>query len=55
MGRNTSARVVAVLLALSVLFGASPVVAATPGAVQSEDGLKVAMDAMSGREMSLQE
>ena len=46
MGRNTPARVVAVLLALSVLFGASPVVAATPASVQSEEGLKVAMDAM---------
>ena len=46
MGRNTPARIVAVLLALSVLFGASPVVAATPGFVQSEEGLKVAMDAM---------
>jgi anionic cell wall polymer biosynthesis LytR-Cps2A-Psr (LCP) family protein len=46
MGRNTPARIVAVLLALSVLLGASPVVAATPGFVQSEEGLKVAMDAM---------
>ena len=46
MGRNTPARIVAVMLALSVLFAASPVVAATPGFVQSEEGLKVAMDAM---------
>ena len=46
MGRMTSVRIVAVLLAFSVLYGATPVVAATPGFVQSEEGLRVAMDAM---------
>ena len=46
MGRTTPGRIVAALLALSVLFGASPVMAATPGFVQSEEGLRVAMDAM---------
>ena len=46
MGRTSPARVVAVLLAISVLFGATPVVGATPGFVQSEEGLRIAMDSM---------
>lgn len=46
MGRTSPARIVAVLLAISVLFGATPVVAVTPGHVQSEEGLRIAMDSM---------
>lgn len=46
MGRTSPARIVAVLLAISVLFGALPVVAVTPGHVQSEEGLRIAMDSM---------
>jgi len=46
MGHFLPARVVAVLLALSILFGVAPVVAVTPGGVQNEEGLRIAMDAM---------
>ena len=46
MGRTSPARIVAVLLAISVLFGATPVVGVTPGHVQSEEGLRIAMDSM---------
>lgn len=46
MGHPTPARLVAVLLALTVLLGAAPAAAAVPGAVQAEHGLKVALDVM---------
>ena len=46
MGHPTPARFVAALLAITVLLGAVPAGAATPGAVQVEKGLKVALDAM---------
>ena len=46
MGQTNPARLVAALLALAVLLGASPVVATPPGATGVEDGLKVALDSM---------
>jgi polyisoprenyl-teichoic acid--peptidoglycan teichoic acid transferase len=46
MGRTSPARIVAVLLALSVLFSAAPVGAVTPGLVQVEEGLRIALDSM---------
>ena len=46
MGRNSPARIVAVLLALTVLFGVAPAAGLSPGAVQREEGLRIAMDSM---------
>ena len=46
MGRTSPARIVAVLLAIGILFGATPAVGVTPGFVQSEEGLRIAMDSM---------
>jgi anionic cell wall polymer biosynthesis LytR-Cps2A-Psr (LCP) family protein len=47
MGRSTTARVVAALLALLVLAGASPALAVPPRSTPpTEDGLRVAIDSM---------
>jgi anionic cell wall polymer biosynthesis LytR-Cps2A-Psr (LCP) family protein len=46
MGRTSPARLVAVLLAITVIFGATPVLAMTPTPVQSEEGLRIAIDSM---------
>ncbi len=46
MAQLRTAHVVVALLALSILFGALPAGAASPGIVQSEDGLRVALDSM---------
>ena len=40
------ARIVAVLLAISVLFGSTPVLAVAPRPVHSEEGLRIAIDSM---------
>jgi anionic cell wall polymer biosynthesis LytR-Cps2A-Psr (LCP) family protein len=39
-------RIAVMLLALLILAGAAPAAAVTPGPVQTEDGLRIAMDAM---------
>jgi len=46
MGHIRPIRLAVSLLALMVLLGAIPVSAATPGFVQSEEGLRVALDSM---------
>ena len=46
MGNETTVRIGTLLLALMVLLGAAPAAAATPGFVQSEEGLRVALDSM---------
>lgn len=46
MGHTTPARLVAALLALTVLLGSATAGATTPGPARVEDGLKVALDAM---------
>ena len=45
MGRTSPARIVAVLLAISVLFGATPAVGAS-GVLPAEEGLRIAIDSM---------
>ncbi len=46
MGHPRPARIVVVLLALSVLVGAVPAGAVTPGSAGAEDGLRIAIDSM---------
>ena len=46
MGRTSPARIVAVLLAVTVLFGATPAVGVSPGYVPGEEGLRIAIDSM---------
>ena len=46
MGRTSPARIVAVLLAISVLLGSVPASAVTPGSIKSEQGLRIAIDSM---------
>ena len=46
MGRTSPARIVAVLLAISVLLGSVPASAVTQGSIQSEQGLRIAIDSM---------
>ena len=46
MGQTRSIRIVVVLLALLLLAGGAPAAATTPGFVQSEEGLRIALDSM---------
>jgi len=46
MGHLGTTRIAAALLALVVLLGSTPAAAATPGSVQVEDGLRIALDSM---------